>query len=413
MAAAAIIAEGVPPEPQLQPEPGSTNEGEAEPEPQPEPESAGAPRCEPEPEPSELERVDDDASSMSERAEPEPEPEHEPTESAPGWNPSAAVPAGFFRFRSAWRRDGGTAAAVPGDLRVGADGVLFTALSSLALSIAAEQEAEEGTLWGYETITSWKTTQTGADGALLDLNIQEQHYVFEMERGDTAAITRAILGFIEALVAERQRARDAVTANRERVAAWLDMETAAESPLRRVRTDSGGNDSAWSAPQHLRKRPMAVALPDDVGGIRRPVVVVNSSSGSDSSPQLAGILTPERELSVAMRAAAIATEQHSPRTAALKLSSFEQDLRHKAPASSRMAQVARMQDEDIVVSRARRVAEIATSAQATNLTPSRIQARLQMNTWQDGIADRAAAEAPGGDGLVTVSPLRKLGLLGK
>jgi flagellar hook-basal body complex protein FliE len=366
-------------------------------------------------------------------SQPAPRPEQQPPvppvatqaeHQEKGWNPVGQTTAGFFRFRVKLQRDGDDGAGVPGELRVDAEGVRFVDGAAMLANVAIatvpgqdqrhapepeqqpaqqpEQEPEQGhvqkpeqeqrhnhQLYTFTEITSWRTTHTGADGALLDLNVQGRHVIFETARCDVATITKAMLGFIEALVAAMQRAKDADSASRERVTAWLAGGAVAESPLRESaaaapRTGSGDSATPWSAPQYLRKRPVAVALPADVAAIRQPVATADSS-GSGSSPQLEGIRTPERELSVAMRAAAIATEQHSPRTAVLKLASFEQDVLNKGTATSRMQQAARMQDTDAVVGRAKRVAEIATSAQLAKTTPTRIQAQLRTQLMSEGV----------------------------
>jgi hypothetical protein len=78
-----------------------------------------------------------------------------------------------------------------------------------------------------------------------------------------------------------------------------------------------------------------------------------------------------------MRAAAIASEQHSPRTATLKLAAYELAVLDKAPATSRMQQTAWLRDAEQVVAHAERVAQIATRAQSAKATPTRIQAELR------------------------------------
>ena len=69
----------------------------------------------------------------------------------------------------------------------------------------------------------------------------------------------------------------------------------------------------------------------------------------------------------------------------LKLASFEQDVLNKGTATSRMQLAARMQDTDAVVGRAKRVAEIATSAQLAKTTPTRIQAQLRTQLMSEGV----------------------------
>jgi hypothetical protein len=78
-----------------------------------------------------------------------------------------------------------------------------------------------------------------------------------------------------------------------------------------------------------------------------------------------GIQTPDRELAVAMRAAALATEEHSPRTAALKLSSFDLSIKHRAHAVARMARHDYHRDEAMILELALRRAQLGTTQWST------------------------------------------------
>ena len=160
---------------------------------------------------------------------------------------------------------------------------------------------------------------------------------------------------------------------------WLGGHMAPDSPSCQVvvsllHPTCRDQDSGRPWPeQRLRKRPEALNLPRDAAAIAQPPT--DGSSGGSQAQH--GVRTPQRELSVAMRAAAIASEQHSPRTATLKLAAYELAILDKAPATSRMQQTAWLRDAEQVVAHAERVAQIATRAQSAKATPTRIQAELR------------------------------------
>lgn len=308
-----------------------------------------------------------------------------------GWNPAHAV-EDHFRFSVAQQRDG-CATTLPGELRIDANGLRFVARHATEGSPAADDVAGDGaaaqgrhlqqqqdTTYDFAQIVSWKFTSAGDNVVLLDLNIGGTHRVkFEAEQSDSLAISKAMLGFIEAQLAAMKRAEEVKSADRERVMAWLDGNVVAETPQRECATYVSYEDrhsAPWASQQHLRKRPEALDLPDDVRKMELRNVPIGSDSTGWEAPH--GVSTPQRELSIAMRAAAIASEQHSPRTAALKLATYELEcLLDKAPATSRMQHTAWLQDTQKVVAQAERVAEIATRAQSINATPTRIQAQLR------------------------------------
>ena len=130
----------------------------------------------------------------------------------------------------------------------------------------------------------------------------------------------------------------------------------------------------------LKKRPGALKLPrgSTAGSPKKINSDGSASTASDTmTGTIDGISTPERELAVAMRAAALVQEDHSPRTAVLKLSEFELSVRHKAAAPARMAEQAKRRDEARMLERATRSAHIAQQAVDFD-TLSRIHAAQQM-----------------------------------
>jgi hypothetical protein len=237
----------------------------------------------------------------------------------------------------------------------------------------------------FDKIVGWRTTRDADDGAgLLDLDVGDsQRVIFETERSDLTVITRTMLGFIEVLVAAKQSKG---SANCQRVTHWLAGQAAAESAspcqlfspsLEYSPSRSGGRvgEPMWSE-HRLRKRPEMLALPDSLTATAQAATTASEAAGG-TPESVHGVCTPQRELAIAMRAAAIASEQHSPRTAALKLATYELDVLTKAPATSRMQQTAWLHDADKVVAQAERVTQIATRAREHRATPTRIQAQLR------------------------------------
>ena len=165
--------------------------------------------------------------------------------------------------------------------------------------------------------------------------------------GESAAIAKAMLGFIRALVAEKELGAAAAAENARRVSAWLE------------RTEA--DDAATQTPP----RP-----PAPRGQLRRRPVPVTLPSGRVGASPEQGILTPERDAAIAMRAAAIATDGHTPRTAALRLAAFESLVRERAPTAKRVAQAAHQQDADAVLEKASESASIAAIASAARMTPN-------------------------------------------
>ena len=314
-----------------------------------------------------------------------------------GWEP-----AGDSRFRAVLRAENSGTAARPGELVIDAESVRFVAglpaaertrAAAAGVMVAndapgsdkegiapvGQQSPDEEATFPFEKIVSWKITRADDGAGLLDLNVGEpQRVIFETEYSDLMAITRTMLGFIEKLVDAK---RSKGSANCQRVTHWLAGQAAAEfvspcqllSPSLPGRFGDQGGGAVW-AEHRLRKRPEVLDLPHDLTATAKPAATASTSG----TPELVhGVCTPQRELAVAMRAAAIASEQHSPRTAALKLAIYELDVLNKAPATSRMQQTAWLLDADKVQAQAQLVTQIATRAQSARATPSRIHAELR------------------------------------
>lgn len=254
---------------------------------------------------------------------------------------------------------------------------------------------------------------------------------FEMARGgDSQLLLAALHRYVQAILTLRQVEQAANAASKARVEGWLtghvDVDTSDDGD---DRDDGGGVDDAKCAGAHtselpartrsassgsssgLKRRPGQLMLPGEgpVGEQALDAAAPDATALAVSEGLLTeGLLTPERgqclpspisltyagqltgrvsglpELAVAMRAAALATENHSPRTAALKLRHFDRVCSLNGSAASRMRQQRLRQDETAVLSRAEAEAELAQAATAAEgVTPSRIHARLQALEWRN------------------------------
>lgn len=260
-------------------------------------------------------------------------------------------------------------------------------------------------------------------------------FTFETVRdGDTTLLLVALRRYVQAILALRQKEAAAGAASKARVESWLTS-AVADGPESTPIDEAARMRLAPSSPgARLKRRPGQLVIPGEgpLGDSPPGIAAGDIVAVEEPSPPDEGILTPDRgqlcqfpllslflhvyaliccpaywhacprlvgdaahsevtlcawlaipDLAIAMRAAALATEEHSPRTAALKLSYYDRACFQMAPAATRMREQQLRQDENAVLARAVAVAQLAQAATTSGIqTPSRMQARLQAIEWR-------------------------------
>ena len=281
------------------------------------------------------------------------------------------APGGCYRYPA---RLESSPVSTEGELVVDGGGITFVS------SGPGEEQ-----FWDFCDLVSWCADRGDRVFLCVGCGNNVEEFSFQARRGDSGRILTGIKAYVASILSVRDREQQKLCETKQSVQSWLlgcnDALAVGEGEA--APAAIGGVSSPGRRTGVLKRRPGALKLPR--GSTAGSPEKINSdgsvSTASDTmTGTIDGISTPERELAVAMRAAALVQEDYSPRTAKLKLSEFELNVRHKAAAPARMAEQAKRRDEARMMERATRSAHIAQQAVEFG-TPSRIHAAQQMEDW--------------------------------